>query len=101
MVEIHTKITCTHCEESYYALRASDIPLEKTISASTNCPHCGAVNKYAYRFSSNEKIKRWKFWQKHFITDHFSKNDGIMTPEYFPRRCKCGKEILLKQERIL
>jgi len=100
MVELHTKINC-ECGKSYYAMRATDLPLEQEIKAVTLCPFCGRGNKYAYRFSTNEKKSRWKFWQKHFIRDHFSKNEGNFSPEYYPRKCNCGKEILLKQERIL
>ena len=101
MVELHTKITCDKCGKEYYAMRVSNIPLEAKITEVTYCPHCGAYNGYAYEFSTNEKLSWWKFWKKHFITDHFSKNEGNMEPEYFPRKCNCGKEILLKQERIL
>ena len=101
MVELHTKITCHNCKGKYYAMRVSDIPLEKEIFASTKCPWCGRVNNYGYRFSSKENKSRWKFWKKHYILDHFSKNEGNFLPEYFPRRCNCGKEVLLIQERIL
>jgi hypothetical protein len=100
MVEIHTKISCRKCGGKYYAMRASNLPLEKHIHATTKCPHCGETNDYAYNFFIKEK-RTWKFWKKHFIMEHFSKNEGSMNPEYFPRKCNCGKEILLIQERIM
>ena len=101
MIELHTKINCKKCGEHYYAMRITDLPLEKRIQATTLCPHCGNRNDYAYKFSVKEKKSIWKFWKKHFITEHFNKNEGTMTPEYFPRKCNCGKEVLLIQERIL
>ena len=101
MVEIHTKITCKNCNKSYYAMRATDLPLEQRIQATTLCPHCGEANDYAYKFSIKEKKSIWKFWKKHFITDHFTKNEGTMSPEVFPRKCNCGREVLLIQERTM
>ncbi len=101
MIEMHTKITCVKCGKSYHALHVSTLPLSENIRESTVCPFCGAKNEYAYKFSADfSHIKKWQFWKKHFIENHFSCNEGTMETETYPRKCTCGKEILLKQTRL-
>ncbi len=105
MLEIHTKIDCQECGKSFYALWTSNLPLFRTIAKAVNCPHCHAPNKYAYSFNVNpcKKKKWWEFWKKepvHAILNHFSKNEGNFDKEYYPRKCNCGAEIILEQERI-
>ena len=99
MIELHTKINC-ECGQSYHALVVTDLPLNQKVERTTFCPFCGRPNDYKYKFSCDFTCKsKWKFWKKHFIPEHFS-FCGEVGKYVFPRKCNCGKEILLIQERI-
>ena len=100
MIELHTKIVCHKCGKTYHAMHVSSLPLSQDIKESTFCPFCGSRNDYSYHFEADfSHRKKWQFWKKHFIANHFSANEGTFDTEIFPRKCACGKEILLRQTR--
>lgn len=102
MIEVHTKLECK-CGKSFHHMMTGDIALASRLRVDALCPFCGELNQAEYEFSAEFPcIKKWKFWsKKHFIVDHFTCNEGTLETEIFPRKCFCGKEILLKQRRIL
>lgn len=111
MIELHTKMFC-NCGRSFTAMIVYTIPLPNEIDQFVKCPFCGEKNHYKYVFELAKKCKpSWldRLMQKipfvkkslHCVTDHFAYNDGTMDAEMYPRKCSCGQEILLRQERIM
>ena len=101
MIEMHTKLTCD-CGRSFYAMYADGRAVPKTLERTVTCPFCGKELEYKYEFDADfSHNKWWKFWdKKHYIADHSSFNEGSFDEEIYPRKCVCGKEVLLKQKRI-
>jgi len=104
MIELHTRIFC-ECGHRYYHMLAGDIPLSKRIKIVSACPvqggGCGKVNRADYEFDAVFPCRKWwRPWEKHFIANHFTKNEGNKDEDIFPRRCNCGAEILLHQRRL-
>ena len=105
MIEIHSKIHCKKCGHSFHAMYVNTGALPSKLTQTVQCPFCSAETSYAYKFSAEFPCtpKRWQFWKSkmHFIADHCSFNEGTMNPELYPRKCICGKEILLEQKRVM
>ena len=108
MIEIHTGIQCS-CGQKFYALITIDTALPKEINGTVDCPKCHRVRKYKYEYEGNFKcvpsslLGRFFNWFKsrqHYISSHFTKTEAV-GKEVFPRKCCCGKEILLVQRRVL
>ena len=101
MIEIHTKLTCS-CGNSFHAMYVNTAVLSKGIHEKVLCPFCGNEVEYAYEFSADFPCNHWySRATHHYICNHMSFNEGAMTEEVYPRNCKCGKEILLKQRRVI
>ena len=111
MIELHTKMFC-NCGRSFTAMIIYTIPLPDVIDQLVKCPFCGETNRYKYVFELAKKckpsawdklIQKLPFVKKHLhcVTEHFAYNDGTTSAEVYPRKCSCGEEILLRQERIM
>ncbi len=99
MIEIHTKIFCK-CGMRYYHMFVGNIPLAKKITLDSECPECKNKNTAVYVFDTEYKCNKWYSLKKHYITEHFCKNEGEMEEELYPRECCCGEKVNLKQRRI-
>lgn len=110
MIELHTRMFC-QCGLRYYHMMAGDVPLSGRLEVVSTCPveagGCGRENRAEYEFSADfhcQKdglmVRLFGKRKPHYIADHFSKNEGSMQEEIYPRRCVCGSEILLKQRRV-
>ena len=100
MIELHTKIYCK-CEQAFYHVLCTSLPLSQNVQAETICPFCGNKHTIAYYYQIDFPCKKkwWYFWKKHYIVDHFTKNEGNTDPESFHRKCKCGQQVLLTEQR--
>lgn len=80
---------------------AQDTQLPASLSITATCPFCGNKTDARYEWSSDFKCKKsYMFWKKHYFSNHSSYNEGTTEEEYYPRKCVCGEEIILKQRRV-
>lgn len=103
MIEIHTKLKC-ECGQEFHAVYCSTTPLAKVLQQTVKCPTCGKEISYEYHFDADFKClpKSWQFWKdkRHWIDTHFAMNEGNFDEEIYPRKCYCGHDLLLRQQRI-
>lgn len=103
MIELHTKIYCK-CTKTFYHVLCTSLPLSQNVQVEARCPFCDSINIVAYSYQADFPCKKkwWYFWKHHYITDHFTKNEGNTYPETFHRKCKCGEQVtLIEQRRII
>ena len=104
MIEIHSRIRCKKCDNLFWSVYVNSAALSKSIKRDEKCPFCGEINSYEYEFDAVFDClpKRWQFWKKdpHYIENHFSKNELELKTKTFPRKCVCGKTVILYQRRL-
>lgn len=97
-IEMDSKVTC-ECGNIFYDVYSKSVPLQQTERYTGVCPFCGKEYTIEYQFKLHEHCLGNNGF--HFIPKHFSKNEGTLEPQLYPRECYCGEEMLLEQRRVM